>query len=209
MKRLDPHGLIWGLLALVLAAVVGAALWTLTRPRQGGWDERPLQGPGSFGAVPDFSLIERSGRQVRLSDLRGKVWVVDFIYTACQDSCPLQSAEMSKLQEEFKGRRRLVLVSISVDPGRDTPEVLSAYARRYGADPERWLFLTGEREAIYRLAQKGFRLSAVPASDRSKDILHSSRFVLIDGRAQIQGYYDSREPGALRRLRLDLNGLLS
>lgn len=199
-------------LAVIAAVFARLLVVSQSQPRQGGWDERPLEGLGTFGSVPDFSLVERSGREVKASDFQGKIWLANFIYTDCKDSCPLQSAEMAKLQNEMGNRSGLEFVSISVDPEQDTPEVLSHYAARFKADPERWLFLTGDKKEIYRLAREGFRLSAVPASDQEAQktdaILHSSRFVLVDGKRQIRGYYDSSDPEALKRVRRDMTALL-
>ncbi len=118
-----------------------------------------LEGLQDLGTVPDFSLIERSGRRVTLADLRGKVWIADFMYTHCTDTCPLQSADMARLQAEFSEEPDFRLVSLTVDPAEDTPAVLSEYAARFEADPERWLFLTGKKEALYALAQDGFHVS--------------------------------------------------
>jgi len=214
MGNFKTQHFLWAGLAVAAAVVLGTVAWTGLKmwPRQGGWDQRPLEGLGSFGAVPDFALVERSGKQIQLSDLRGKIWVADFFYSSCKDTCPLQSAEMAKLQNEMANRPELELVSISVDPEHDVPEVLSQYADRFKADPARWLFLTGKKNEIYRLAQEGFRLSAVPASDKegktTDTILHSSRFVLVDEKGQIRGYYDSNDTEALKRLRRDLTTLL-
>ena len=156
--------ILWGFLVLVLAGVLGTAVWTWQgeRKRQGGWEEKRLEGLNkTFGTVPDFSLIERGGRQVTLADLKGKIWVINFIYTNCPDTCPIQGAQMRELQAEFIAEKDLRLVSITVDPERDTPKILSEYAHRFAADSERWLFLTGAKEAIYHLAQEGCRLGAV------------------------------------------------
>lgn len=214
MHRLKTYYLLWGVLILVLAGVLGTTLWIKVGPwpRSAGQEVRPLEGLADFGAVPQFLFTERSGKEIRLADLRGKVWIVDFIYTSCTDTCPLQSAEMARIQDELKDKTDLKLVSISVDPERDTPEVLTNYSDRFKADPERWLFLTGEREEIYNLVQKGFRLSAVPAEGGSETngvILHSSRFILVDGDGHIRGYYHSDDTEALGRLRQDLKKLLN
>ena len=173
---------------------------------------QPLEGLNRYGTVPDFSLTERSGKRVALRDLRGKVWVADFIYTTCKDTCPLESAEMSKLQEEWSDKPDLKLVSFSVDPDHDTPQVLSSYAQNFKADANQWLFLTGEKEQISRLIQEGFRLSAAPVTESgSQDqvILHSPRFVLVDKETEIRGYYDSRDGEALARLKKDVLTLAS
>jgi cytochrome oxidase Cu insertion factor (SCO1/SenC/PrrC family) len=150
-----------GLLVLVLAGILGTAMWVWQDLRFDRWNrgDRDLEGLQVFGTLPDFSLTERSGRHVTLADLQGKVWIANFIYTHCTDTCPLQSACLAKLQDDFAGEQDLRLVSITVDPERDTPKVLAEYASRFGADPNRWVFLTGEKQAIYALAQQGFFLS--------------------------------------------------
>ena len=214
-KKSIRQQLLWGLLIAVLAGIAGTALWM----RQGGRllqqmrEERPLEGLGFFGTVPDFSLVERSGRRMVLANLLGKVWVVNFIYTHCPDSCPIQSARMKELQTEFSGAENLRLVSITVDPERDSAKVLWQYANRYDANPERWLFLTGEQGVIYRLAQEGFRLGAAEIPRAKRDAsgathIHSPRFVLVDDKAQIRGYYPGTDGEAMVRLRRDLRILL-
>lgn len=152
---------VWSPLLLVFIGFGSGALlyWQAAQPRAGG--ERPLEQLDDFGVVPAFTLIERSERQVTRSDLLGRVWVVNFFYATCPDTCPLQSAKMARLQQDFADTHDLRLVSISVDPKHDTPDVLRSYAQRFSADSERWLFLTGDKAAIYRLAQDGFHLSVV------------------------------------------------
>jgi protein SCO1/2 len=196
---------------VVLSVLFGIALWKWQAQLQ--LEERPLEGLQAFGAVPEFSLIERDGRRITLAELRDKVWIANFIYTNCPDTCPIQSAQMREIQEDFKNERDLRLVSITVDPERDTPAVLSEYANRFSADPRRWFFLTGEKETIYKFAQEGFHLGAVeiPHEKRPESgatHTHSPRFVLVDRNAQIRGYYTSTDPDALKRLRDDLKSLL-
>src|SRR5919197_5485031 len=104
----------------------------------------------------------------------------------------------------------LRLVSFSVDPERDTPAVLSRYADRFKADAKRWLFLTGVKDEVSRLVQDGFRLATGPAPNGDRGIvLHSPRFVLVDRLAHIRGYYDSRDPEAIQRLKNDVAALLN
>jgi len=206
--------LVLGATVVSLGIVLGTFFWLKLAPRPGltGWDAKPLEGLQRYGSVPQFSLIERSGKTTTLADLRGTIWIADFIYTTCQDTCPMQTAEMAQLQEHWKDRAGLKLVSFSVDPEKDTAEVLSRYANRYKADSQRWLFLTGAREEIGRLVQEGFRLSAVALSSEGKKdsvIMHSPRFVLIDKQAEIRGYYDSRDPQAIQRLKKDATSLMN
>ena len=194
-------------LFLVLAGLVVHQLRTPpAAPRQPA-----LERLARYGPAPDFSLVERSGRPVSAGDLRGRVWVADFIYTRCQDSCPLQSRAMAALQADLEAHGDLRSVSITVDPLTDSPAVLSEYADRYGADPERWLFLTGELREIRRIVQDGFRLSAAPVDGQTLDpvLFHSARFVLVDRNGEIRGYYDSNDPRALERLRENARSLLT
>jgi protein SCO1 len=204
-----------GIVILLFSALIGGILWKWQTDPQ-SWrasEERPLEGLQKFGAVPPFSLTERDGRGITLSDLRGKVWIVNFIYTNCPDTCPIQSAQMRQIQDGFKNEKYLRLVSITVDPTRDTPEVLSEYAKRFSADPTRWFFLTGNKKAIYKFAESGFRLGAVelPHDKRSESgatHAHSPRFVLVDRDAQIRGYYVSTDSEAMKRLRRNIKVLL-
>jgi len=112
-------------------------------------------------AVPDFALIERSGQSVTRADLFGKVWIASVIFTRCVDECPLVSNHMARLQEALAAEPDVRLVSITVDPAYDTPEVLARYAQSFAAQPQRWLFLTGDKVTIYRLVREGFRLGLV------------------------------------------------
>ena len=128
--------------------------------------------------VPDFAFIERSGQSVTRADLLGKVWIASLIFTRCVEECPLVSNHMARLQATFAAEPDVRLVSITVDPAYDTPEVLTRYAQSFAAQPQRWLFLTGDKATIYRLVREGFRLglidpqeSAVPEAARVRHTL--------------------------------------
>ena len=166
-----------------------------------------------YGATPDFELTERSGRTVTAGDLAGKVWVADFIFTTCAGPCPLMSTHMAALQRATEDLD-VQLVSFSVDPERDTPEVLSEYAARYKADPERWLFLTGPKQALYDMIQKGFLLAVDDGSltEGGKPgpgiITHSVKFVLVDREGRIRGYYSGEEAGVVQEILPDIQRLV-
>jgi len=212
MNGTKNHFLLLGALVVGLAVVLGTALWLKLGPapqlviNDGEQRGRLMQ----YGAVPDFSLTERSGENVSLAELRGKIWIADFIYTSCTDTCPLQTGMMARLQEEYSSKPIVQLVSVTVDPERDTPQTLSRYAARHNADAKRWFFLTGQRDRIIRLIQDGFHLSVAPpnGAESTGMIPHSPRFVLIDKDARIRGYYDSRELEAFVRLKNDVETLL-
>ena len=202
-----------GAAVIGMGVVLGTLLWLQLGPppRMVLMDRAGDDGLKQYGSVPDFKLTERSGTEVNLSQLRGKIWVADFIYTTCTDTCPLQTAAMAKLQKQFAPHSTIQFVSVSVDPERDTTQVLSEYADKHGADRQRWYFLTGQRDQVIKLIRDGFHLSVAALPDSSEangTIPHSPRFVLIDQQAQIRGYYDSRELEGLARLRNDIETLL-
>lgn len=121
--------------------------------------------PPQLGDVPAFSLLDQRGRDVTKADWLGSVVVVNFIYSRCAEACPVSTAHMLKLQTVYERENRVQLVSISVDPEFDTPDILAAYAEKLGVRSLRWAFLTGEKEAVYRLARGGFRLGVFDPND--------------------------------------------
>jgi len=156
--------------------------------------------------VPDFSLIDQSGAAVTLADLRGKVWIADFIFTNCGGTCPMMTDKMRKLQNTVPQEVRMV--SFSVDPDRDTTKVLAAYAAEQGATRDRWLFLTGEKQALHDLCLKGFKLPLDEATGTpAEPITHSTRFVLVDREGVIRGYYSATEEDDMKRLSTDAKKL--
>ena len=167
----------------------------------------PKPATPEYGSVPDFTLTERNNRKVSRQDLAGKVWVADFIFTHCAGVCPVMSSNMRKLQDRLPAE--IHLVSFSVDPGNDTPEVLTEYANRYGADRDRWLFLTGDPEVLQKLSINGFKLALDTTNGtEAEPITHSSRYALVDKEGRIRGYYGTEEPDALDRLVEDAKKLL-
>lgn len=168
--------------------------------------DRAAPGP-ALGPVPPFSLTERGGRTVTLDDLSGRVWIANFIFTRCGGPCPRTTAAMASLANDLRGEGTddLRFVSISVDPEYDTPAVLDAYAKSYGADPERWLFLTGDAAAIRSLCHDGFRLgfAAAPPGEAvpGAEVAHSTRFVAVGRDGRIAGYFDGEDADSMRRLR--------
>jgi protein SCO1/2 len=206
--------LLLGLGVVGLGIVLGTAIWLRVGAPQGSWSRvsgNSAESLDQYGAVPDFALTERNGNAVGLDELRDKIWVADFIYTTCTDTCPLQTAMMAKLQQEYAHKPEIQFVSFTVDPERDTPEVLTAYAAKHQADAARWYFLTGRRDRIMRLIQDGFHLAvaALPVDAAPGGMIpHSPRFVLVDKQSRIRGYYDSRDLEAFARLKNHIDTLL-
>ena len=157
-----------------------------------------------LGDVPPFSMLDSSGKRFGSDDLKGKVWVADFMYVHCTTQCPLMTHAMEKVQEKWKGKD-VHFVSFTMDPS-DTPQELAKYAKDYGADTSTWTFLTGKSEDVTRLAKNGFKLAA---SQENSDFIHSIRFTLVDKRGRIRGYYNSDDENSLMKLNRDLWVLLA
>jgi cytochrome oxidase Cu insertion factor (SCO1/SenC/PrrC family) len=162
--------------------------------------------PPALRALPDFALTAVTVDGTSPLDRRalaGRVWIVDFVYTRCAGPCPLLSAHMQSLQKRLP--KSIGLLSFTVDPDHDSPEVLTEYARGFGADPQRWLFATGDKPALIKLFRDGFLISAVESKDAppGQNVAHTTKFVLLDADARIRGYYDGDDPAALDRLAAD------
>jgi protein SCO1/2 len=147
-----------------------------------------------LGEVGDFALTESGGGTVRNTDLRGKIWIASFVFTRCTAGCPQISTTMKRLQDDLAGCPDVRLVTFTVDPKNDDAEKLRLYAEHFGADPRRWLFLTGEEDEIYQLLDKTFHLPARQneGDDRKpgNEVAHSSKLVLVDRQGHIRGYFD-------------------
>ncbi len=193
-----------GILIVVCTVLASAAAVSLAGARSGAVPARAAQDLGDLAAkLGAFQLVERSGRQISEADFADRVCIVSFIFTRCQLSCPRISAVMKSLQPRLEGSD-VLLVSLSVDPEHDTPEVLAGYARGFEADPQRWWFLTGSRPLIHDLIQRRFKLSvmenpAPEADSKAEAIAHSDRLALVD-RGRLVGLFDSNEPAALGSL---------
>jgi len=183
---------LWALMVLIMVGVIGAGLW-----RKGQRDLPVL------ADVPAFELTDQNSQAVTPKLLAGKPWVADFVFTHCGGPCPMMTTKMADLQKKMTG---VQFVSFSVDPERDTPDVLKAYAATFGADESRWKFLTGSKDAIFATA-RGMLIPAAPAA-ASQPILHSEKYLLVDADGKIRKAYDSSSPDALAALREDAASLV-
>jgi len=147
--------------------------------------------------LPDAQLVSEANKPVRMSDMHGNVVVYDFIFTHCAGTCPMMTATMQKLTKKIAKNAPVRFVSISVDPIRDTPEILRGYAMYARNDP-RWMFLTGDRKTIVDLSVKGFKLAAGDATGApNESVLHSVKFAVADKKGVIREYYSATNDDAV------------
>ncbi len=208
-RNVCPTAIPWSVISLIGLPVVGVLALAVLWPKSS-----PL--PKLYG-IPAFSLVERSGEGLGPDALRGKIWIADFVFTTCPGPCLMMTQRMAELQRRLGASEDVRLVSFTVDPEHDSPEVLRAYAERHGALAGRWLFLTGARAAIYDLAEKGFKVTTTDMGDGAAGpdgrYLHSTKLVLVDGDGFVRGYFDGVDPaavekvmGAIRALRREKGG---
>jgi protein SCO1/2 len=204
---------LWVVLAATIAGIVVASAGSLLRRREVAsrglvlLDRRTAADTSSsgtlplLGTIPAFSLLDQHGQSFDATRLAERIWVADFIFTRCAGQCLAMAAQMEMLQQRLGGAEDVVLVSFSVDPEYDAPEVLSRYAAERHAQADRWIFLTGDRAVIFRLSRDGFRLGvAETGGTEAEPILHSTRLVLVDGAGRIRGYYDGTDPSSVEQV---------
>jgi len=197
-------GIVWKVTLIVIPIItLGVLLW-LRNIEVSALRQRTLS---SYGNVPDFQLTNQNGQAFGSAQLTGKIWIADFVYTTCPGPCPMISGRMSELQKPLE-KTDVHLVSFSVDPEKDTPEVLRRYSEQLQAEAGRWDFLTGPKSAIYKVSHDGFKLAMSDGSDAQGIPVHSTRMVLVDRHGQIRGYYDAVDPEAITKLLADTNHLL-
>jgi protein SCO1/2 len=156
-----------------------------------------------LSTVPEFTLTSHTGREFRSAELAGRVWVANFIFTNCMGPCPRMTGQMRQVQLALADEKDARMVSFTVDPARDTPEVLAGYAKRHKAASSQWVFLTGPQDTLHQLKRNAFLLG-----DVNGQLDHSTRFALVDRRGRIRAFYDTTEPGAIKRIIRDAGRLL-
>ena len=160
--------------------------------------------------IADFEFTERSGENVSKKDLLGQPWVVGFVFTRCAGPCPRVTGQMKKLVDDM-GEAKFRLVTMTVDPDYDTPEVLTRYATFFDAPQEKWLFLTGEKEKLYRYVGESFKMPVkeMEGEDRKPgyEVLHTTNLLLVDAKGVVQGKYNALVPEEMAKLRRDLKKL--
>ena len=195
--------IVWVIAFVAAAVLIGLAYVSLknTRPAT---PAVPLE---KFALVPEFTLTDQTGATLGSADLKGKIWVANFIFTRCKGPCPLSTLRMAELNKRLaKARKEVQLVSFTVDPDHDSPPVLAEYAKSSEADPAYWQFLTGPSADINDIVVKGLLQPLAKEPDGTP--AHSTRFVMVDANGWLRGYQDSADPEILQKLMIDLGDLL-
>lgn len=195
-NRLFPQLIVW---LTILSIVILFAGIVLIKPFGKDKSDLPI-----LGQLPDFNFTQSNGQTFGLAEMKGKINVVDFMFTGCPMICPVMSAKMAVFYQAFSADTDVRFISITVDPQNDSLPVLRAYARDHGVTDNRWVFLRAPIEEVIALSEKGFMLAAdrLPGG-------HTTRFILVDDRGRIRGYYESGDDASLAKLVDDIQRLSS
>lgn len=160
--------------------------------------------------VRDFALTDSQGETLTKNDLLGKPWIASFIFTRCAGPCPRVAAAFKELQKRYP-EPNVNLVTFTVDPENDTPEVLTKFAGFWEADLSRWFFLTGDKDTIYNMIHKDFLMPVMPSDDPTPgwEIIHTTNVCLVDATGKVIGKYNSLKEDEIALLRRDLDALLA
>jgi protein SCO1/2 len=202
LKRLQ--WITWGGIALTIAAILLAFIikehrQSRTRSDAGEASAISDRADGRLPVlfeVPDFALTNQGGQVITRASLRGQLWLADIIFTRCAGPCPEMTRRMAELQSAIPATQAVRFVTLTTDPGNDTPSVLQGYARRFGAQADRWHFLTGTKKQIVDLAVHGLKLTALDKeASQQKDpddlFIHSTIFVLMDKQGRARAVFES------------------
>jgi len=198
---------VWGLLIITMLGVAAAFMLSKVHNNSGRDVSLPWHHP-----LPEFTLTNQDGRVVTLATLLGQVVVADIIFTRCAGPCPIMTHQMSRMQALLPANAPVKLITLTTDPGYDTPEILKRYGERNQADFTHWNFLTGAKSEIARLAVEGLKLIAVEKNPEEREneqdlFIHSTLFVIVDKKGNLRASFESEDPdlypkidGAVRKL---------
>ncbi len=202
---------VWAALGLILVGIgVG-----FVRQQWQGMEQHAVTPLERYRTVPPFTLTERSGQPFdSTAMLKGRIWLVDFFFTACPGPCLKMNGRMEDIQQALvRDHADVRSVSFSIAPEMDTPEVLRKYAQRFHASPDKWAFLTGSHDTIYNLAEKAFMLPTVDQQGQEHtadqgDFIHSEKIALVDRQGVVRKYFDSTNPEILQQVLTSVGDLL-
>lgn len=177
-------------------------------------EKLPVFGPGQLVGrnrtehiISDFELVNQDGNKKNFYDWKGQIIIANFFFSHCPVVCPKMTGNLQKLNNQFQQNKDIHIISISVDPERDSSAQLKNYAHRFSIDTQKWDLLTGNKQEIYRLARNSFMVVATDGDGGPNDFIHSDKVVLIDRLGRIRGFYDGTDESAINSLSHDIKKL--
>lgn len=162
----------------------------------------------TYHTIPDFAFVDQDSSVVTRDTFKEGIYVADFFFTTCPSICPIMKTQMLRVYDKYEGNNKVKSLSHSIDPEHDTVAVLKAYAERLGVKSKQWHFVTGDRQAIFEIAQSSYMVSAAEDRTAPGGAVHSGAFILIDSKGRIRGYYDGTKAKDVDKLMKDMDLLL-
>lgn len=171
----------------------------------------PVIGSEMNHHVQPFSFVNQDGNTITDKDTKGKICVVEYFYASCKDMCPKMNKNMEDVAEAFKGNDKVMILSHTVDPLRDSIGALKSYSLRFNADGKHWMFLTGDKKQLYDMARYSYLINAdedTTGVSIENDFIHDNHYVLVDGDGRVRGFYDGLKKEEIQKLIRDIHTLL-
>jgi protein SCO1 len=170
--------------------------------------EREVSGSDTvYHAIADFKFVDQDSNEVTNDTFKGKIYVADFFFTSCRTICPIMKTQMLRVYDSIQDDQEVMLLSHTIDPEYDTVGLLHDYAKRLGVESQKWHFVTGNKEEIYKLAQTSYFSTALEDNSEPDGFIHSGAFLLIDKERRIRGKYDGTKEEDVNRLLADIQRL--
>lgn len=152
------------------------------------------QGDTLYHTIQNFEFTDQLGRKVTRENLDGSIYVASYFFATCTNECPRMNANLERVYERYKDVKKVKFISFTVDPEHDSPSVLLTYSKQFRSDPDKWYFVTGNKDSLYALAEKSFLIQAGEGDAKPVSFIHSSSLILVDSRHHIRGIYDGLDP---------------
>lgn len=170
---------------------------------------KEINGPDTiYHTIADFKFVDQDSSFVTKETFEDQVYVADFFFTSCPTICPIMKTQMLRVYEQYKDNDQVGILSHSIDPKHDTVAVLREFAESLGVESNKWRFVTGDKEEIYKIGQTSYMVSAVEDPSEPGGFIHSGAFILVDKNRRIRGIYDGTKEDQVNRLMADLDILL-
>lgn len=166
------------------------------------------KGDTVYHTVKPFCFTNQYGEKATEETIKGKIYVADFFFTTCQSICPVMSDELERVYKQFSNRQDVLILSHTVAPEEDSVNVLMDYANLHGVKNRQWLFLTGDKKHLYKMARQSYLLNAEEGNGGEEDFIHTQNFALVDKERHLRGFYDGTDSLEVSRLIIDINLLL-
>lgn len=195
------------LVALVVSVIVLQACKTKELPLPVFGERKVINGDTIFHRIAPFAFVDQDSARVTNETFQGKIYVADFFFTSCRTICPIMKSQMLRVYEATREMPDVLILSHTIDPEYDTVALLRDFAARLGVQSQRWHFVTGVKDSIYKIAQTSYFATALEDKTEPDGFIHSGAFLLIDRQGRIRGKYDGTKEDEVNRLIIDIKKL--